>query len=485
MTEGQMPITAEPSVAACVSSTSPASSTSSISSASSTKAPVWDSEKNHGRYGASDYQGCARIKIACEDLKAGDACPECAAAHCQGKLYAIEPGILIRLEGRPLVEGKVYELEKLRCSLCGQQYGAKAPPNVADAPKYAPSCLSQIALGRYYFGLPFKRIERWQDLADIPLADGTQWDLMVKLKACVQPVYKLLLTLVPEGQLLFYDDTPNRILGHRKYVNPAESKGRKGIYSTAIVSQLGPWWIYLYCTSSRNAREKVVPLLQQRENPEAFMTMTDASASNLPREVEEDLLVKWILCFCMIHGRRKFWELYDRLSPEAEFVIEQIAQVYEHERQCQVLRLTRAERLKYHQEHSGPVLAALHLWMSNKLLFHEVEPNSALGQALQYMLKYWDKLTQFLRVAGAPLDNSLCERAIKIVIRHRKNSLFFRSVFGAEVGDCLMSIIHTAVMNGVNVLSYLNELQEQAEAVAKAPELWLPWHYQAQMAKAA
>jgi len=188
-----MPITAEPSVAACVSSTSPASSTSSISSASSTKAPVWDSEKNHGRYGASDYQGCARIKIACEDLKAGDACPECAAAHCQGKLYAIEPGILIRLEGRPLVEGKVYELEKLRCSLCGQQYGAKAPPNVADAPKYAPSCLSQIALGRYYFGLPFKRIERWQDLADIPLADGTQWDLMVKLKACVQPVYKLLL----------------------------------------------------------------------------------------------------------------------------------------------------------------------------------------------------------------------------------------------------------------------------------------------------
>jgi len=159
MAEGQAPIKAELSVAAAVPS--------STSSALPAKAPAWDPKQNHGRYGASDYQGCARVKIACEALKAGDACPECAAAQCRGKLYAIEPGLLIRLEGRPLVEGKVYELEKLRCSLCGQQYGAKAPPAVADAPKYAPSCLSQIALGRYYFGLPFKRIERWQGLANM------------------------------------------------------------------------------------------------------------------------------------------------------------------------------------------------------------------------------------------------------------------------------------------------------------------------------
>ena len=54
----------------------------------------------------------------------------------------------------------------------------------------------------------------------------------------------------------------------------------------------------------------------------------------------------------------------------------------------------------------------------------QVEPNSVLGQAISYMLKHWDKLTQFLKQAGAPLDNSICERALQRAILHRKNALF-------------------------------------------------------------
>ena len=51
-----------------------------------------------------------------------------------------------------------------------------------------------------------------------------------------------------------------------------------------------------------------------------------------------------------------------------------------------------------------------------------MEPNSALGGAISYLLKHWEKLTLFLRVAGAPLDNNLCERALKKAILHRKNA---------------------------------------------------------------
>jgi hypothetical protein len=40
-----------------------------------------------------------------------------------------------------------------------------------------------------------------------------------------------------------------------------------------------------------------------------------------------------------------------------------------------------------------------------------------LGEAINYLLKRWDSLTLFLRKAGAPLDNNLCERALKTMTR--------------------------------------------------------------------
>ncbi len=130
------------------------------------------------------------------------------------------------------------------------------------------------------------------------------------------------------------------------------------------------------------------------------------------------------------------------------------------------------------QKHSAPLMAALHIWLNNQLLYEEVESNSGLGQAIRYMLKYWDALTRFLHHPGTPIDNNLCEQMIKVMIRYRKNSFFFKTINGAKVGDCLMSVIHTAARNGINPFDYLNALQEHAADVAKQPEVWLPWNYQ-------
>ena len=93
------------------------------------------------------------------------------------------------------------------------------------------------------------------------------------------------------------------------------------------------------------------------------------------------------------------------------------------------------------------------------------------------MLRHWRQLTTFLRVAGAPLDSSWAERAIKIAIRHRRNSLFYKTPTGAKVGDCLMSLIYTAKQNNVNPYDYLNKLQQYANLVQENPEQWLPWNY--------
>jgi len=117
---------------------------------------------------------------------------------------------------------------------------------------------------------------------------------------------------------------------------------------------------------------------------------------------------------------------------------------------------------------------APHAWLRAQLVEKKVEPNSGLGSAIQYSLKHWKELTLFLRQAGAPLDNN-AERAPKKAILHRKNSLFYKTEHGAEVGDMFMSLIHTCELNGANAFHYLTELQRHPEEVVQNPSAWMPW----------
>jgi hypothetical protein len=122
----------------------------------------------------------------------------------------------------------------------------------------------------------------------------------------------------------------------------------------------------------------------------------------------------------------------------------------------------------------------LHGWLTRQLGDRLAEPNSALGGAIRYMLRHWEKLTLFLRQAGAPLDNNLCERALKKAILHRKNSLFYKTQNGANVGDLFMSLIYTCYtcqLNEANSFDYLTQFQRHADEVAARPEVWMPWNY--------
>ena len=106
-----------------------------------------------------------------------------------------------------------------------------------------------------------------------------------------------------------------------------------------------------------------------------------------------------------------------------------------------------------------------------------MEPNSGLGTAMTYLLRHWERLTLFLRQAGAPLDSNLVERALKKAILHRKNSLFYKTENGAEVGDLFISLIYTCELNDANPFEYLTELQKHAEELAKNPAAWMPWNH--------
>jgi len=159
------------------------------------------------------------------------------------------------------------------------------------------------------------------------------------------------------------------------------------------------------------------------------------------------------------------------------YVLESLGEVYGYDAQAAELGLSPEERLRFHQEHSQPVMEKLHAWLQAQFEEKRVEPNSGLGHAINYVLRHWDPLTLFLRQAGAPLDSNLVERALKKAIRHRKNSLFYKTENGAEVGDLFMSLIHTCELNDVNTFDYLIALQKHAAEVAKNPAAWMPWNY--------
>ena len=180
---------------------------------------------------------------------------------------------------------------------------------------------------------------------------------------------------------------------------------------------------------------------------------------------------------CLAHARRRFVDVYDRFPEPCRHLLETLAVVYRNDALARERGLSPEARLRFHQEASEPTMKELRDWLARQLDEKRTEPNSALGGAIGYMLKHWNELTLFLRQAGAPLDNNVCERALKKAILHRKNALFYKTLNGARVGDLFMSLIYTCQLNEVNPFDYLTQLQEHADELAANPEGWLPWNY--------
>ena len=183
-----------------------------------------------------------------------------------------------------------------------------------------------------------------------------------------------------------------------------------------------------------------------RANCRAPIQMCDALSRNAPKLPG----VKVLLANCLAHGRRQLVEVADNFPQECGHVLEALGCVYHHDALAREQNLSPEERLRFHQEHSGPVMKELQQWLEAQLAEHKTEPNSGLGKAISYLLNHWTKLTLFLREPGAPIDNNIVERALKKAILNRKNALFYKTLNGAEVGDLFMSLIHTCELNGAN-----------------------------------
>jgi transposase len=435
----------------------------------------------HGRQGADAYAGATRVPVAHAGVHHGDRCPGCA----KGKIYAQrDPGVLVRIVGQAPLDATVYELEKLRCNLCGEVFTADPPPGVGPE-KYDATSTSMVALLKYGTGLPFHRLERLQADLQIPLPASTQWEMVAETATVLQPVLHALIREAAHGEVIHNDDTTMTVLalapGARAPDEPDASDavppGRTGVFTSGLVATRDGQRVALFFTGHRHAGENLARVLAERAaDLGPPIQMCDALSRNLPKPLEV------VLAHCLAHARRKIVEVTPSFPAECRHILETLREVYRCDEEARTARLSPADRLASHQARSGPVLADLHAWLTDQIDEHRIEPNSGLGQAIAYLRKHWEPLTLFLRVEGAPLDNNICERVLKKAILHRKNALFYRTPAGAQVGDLFMSLIHTCELAGANPFDYLTTLQRHRDAVATTPAAWLPWNYRETLA---
>jgi len=433
-----------------------------------------DPPAGHGRYGADDYPGADQVEVKHPTLAAGDDCPECG----QGTLYEKRPSVLVRFVGQTPLQATVYRMQKLRCHVCGKIFTAPAPADVGDQ-KYDTTVASMIGLLKYGSGLPFNRLQRLQGNCEIPLAASTQWSIVSAAALLIAAAYKELIRQAAQGEVVYNDDTTVKILelmGERAEKSPPpddpHDPDRTGLFTSGVVATRAGVRIALFFSGRQHAGENLSDVLKHRAAElDAPIHMCDGLTRNLPKELDT------IVANCLAHGRRYFVDIYDRFPEACRHVIEAFKVIYHNDKVTREEGMSDDERLSHHQIHSRQSMDDLQTWLQCQFDEKRVEPHSALGEAINYLLKRWDSLTLFLRKAGAPLDNNLCERALKKAILHRKNSMFYKTRNGACVGDIYMSLIYTCELSGANALDYLNQLQLNAAEVAAHPDCWMPWNY--------
>jgi transposase len=373
------------------------------------------SRVGHGRNSAAAFTGAEKVSIRDTKLHAGDRCPECE----KGKVYSQkEPKALVRIVGQAPLAATVYELERLRCNTCGQVFTAEEPEEVGPE-KYDESTAAMIAQLKYGCGVPFYRLEKLEATLGVPMPAATQWEI-VEEAAILKPALEELIRQAAQGEVLHNDDTSMRVLQLAR--EPSDK--RTGVLTSGIVATNQGRKIPLYFTGRQHAGENLAEVLKQRAAElRPAIQMSDALSRNVPKLPGG---VEIMVANCLAHGRRQFVEIVQNFPIDCRYVLEMLGRVYSLEAEARERGLTAMERLQFHQQQSGPVMDELHRWLEMQLSRKKTEPNSCLGQAITYLLRHWRGLTAFLREENAPLDNNLCERALKRAVLHRKTPCFIR-----------------------------------------------------------
>jgi transposase len=436
------------------------------------------SEKaKHPKRGNNQFRPIASHLHFHESLEPGDICPACG----QGKVYPFREKVIPILIGRSPLAYEVHRLQTLRCNACGQIFEPKFPAEIPKAGHATASAQAALILLHYKIGVPFASIATLQQMYCQNVSLAQQWDAIERAAEVIRPIYNELKRRAANAKLFYTDDTGAKILSYfsankenrKKKKRKKNPKDRVGTYSSVIIGCMpNGHEIYLFYHGRQYAGENFADLLKLRDNSlSSPIQMKDASTMNIPSST------KVVESKCNAHAIRKFKDLMDLYPRQCEHVLKIYGKVNKIVQILIKRKVSEGERLAYHQKYCLPLMEQIKKYVTNLIDNKIVEPNSSLGEAINYFLTHYKELTAFCYVEGATFDNNKAERALKMIIRLRKTSMFYKTEKGAEIGGILQSVLFTAQEAGINPLNYLQFILENPEKVRANPEAFLPWMF--------
>ncbi len=435
----------------------------------------------HGRSGPGAFKKLAQAHHTHVGLASGDECPECA----RGRVYKYTPSVFTTITGQAPLVATRHTVEALQCNLCKAVF--KAPlPEVLEADGisghvlYSFSAVAIVATYRFFGGLPMHRQQTLQAALGIPVPDASIWDLCERLADILQPIRRVLVEQAAQAKVFYGDDTGATVLDEREKKRPNRRTGkevtRTGCHTTCVIAvDDADHALTLFFTGIHHTGEVLDLVLAARKTSTAPIFMGDCIASNTVT------VTTVFYAGCNAHAVRRFKDLRERYPAETDYALTRYRSIYDVEAECVASGLSGEARRDRHADKSLPLLRELCDYGHDLFEQRKVEPNSDLGQAFTFILDNERRLSAFTRHPHAPLDNNRCERELRICVRLRETSRFFRNAIGAGVADTILTVGATAQAANVNLFDYFVAVQRHRADVREHPDEWVPWRYQARV----
>jgi transposase len=358
---------------------------------------------------------------------------------------------------------------KYACPCCDNSIlVTPAPARIIPKGLLTEPALAWVVTAKYQDSLPLYRQAALLSRFGGDLSRTTLAASMVRVGQAVQPIINLLRDYLLDADLILGDETVVQVL--KESGRAAQNKS----YLWAQMTGSGPP-IRLFSYTPGRGGTHAQPLYDGIKPGAALMS--DGY------EVYNGIVAGRGLIHlgCWAHARRYFVEAEvvipkSARGPEqlATQFIAAIGELYAIESTAK--DLTAEQRALQRQQHSKPVLAKIEALLLAHL--HTVMPGSLLGKALHYLSSQWPKLIRFVDNGAWPIDNNLCENAIRPFVVGRHNWLFCDTVAGAQASANLYSLIETCKANGIEPYTYLVELFRQLPLAKTVDdfEALLPWH---------
>ncbi len=358
---------------------------------------------------------------------------------------------------------------KYACPCCDQ--GIKvtpAPPKIIPKGLLTESALAWVVTSKYMDALPLYRQAALLGRFGGDLSRTTLAASIVRVGEAVQPIINLLRDHLLDADLVHGDETTIQVL--KEPGKKAQTKS----YLWAQATGSGPP-IRLFGYAPGRGAGHAEPLYAGIRRGAALMS----DGYEVYARVADGNGLAHLGCWA--HCRRYFVEAEAVIpkaarSPEqaATQFIAAIGELYAVESRAR--DLDAEARWTLRAEQSRPVLDRIEQLLLRHL--HAVVPRSLLGKALHYLSAQWPKLIRYVENGAWPIDNNLCENAIRPFCVGRRNWLFSDSVAGAQASANLYSLIETCKANSIDPYAYLVSLFRKLPAAQSADdfEALLPWH---------